>query len=111
MQPFGHLNTPLLFVSHSRDSSSHATFGRLNFLRVFISSNTHTTHTHTHTHTHKSSVRLGDPNNEGIIHPCILEISLLGGLGCGGRLLQMVLDKAERGRQYDYAVLQVRETR
>ena len=56
----------------------------------------------------QSCVRLGDPNNEGIIHPRVLEISLLGGLGCGAKLLRFVLDKAERGRQYDYAILQVR---
>ena len=44
----------------------------------------------------QSTVRCGDPWNEGIVWPRIAEISLLGGLGCGKVLvsLQILVDKA-----------------
>ena len=43
----------------------------------------------------ESSVRCGDPWNEGIIWPRIAEISLLGGLGCGKALLSLVIENLE----------------
>ena len=62
----------------------------------------------------QSTVRCGDPWNEGIVWPRIAEISLLGGLGCGKTLLSLVLEKLAgmkpTGNQnYDYAVLQATE--
>ena len=62
----------------------------------------------------QSTVRCGDPWNEGIVWPRIAEISLLGGLGCGKTLLSLALEKLAgmkpTGNQnYDYAVLQATE--
>lgn len=57
------------------------------------------------------SVRLGDPYNEGIVWPRIAEISLLGALGCGRKLVQLVIEQLEFQRasalaNYDYIALQ-----
>ena len=57
------------------------------------------------------SVRMGDPYNEGIVWPRIAEISLLGALGCGRKLLQLVIEqlefqKATTCANYDYVALQ-----
>ena len=60
----------------------------------------------------QSTVRLGDPHNEGIVWPRVAEISLLGSLGgCGRKLVQLVLEdleyqKATGSANYDYVVLQ-----
>ena len=60
----------------------------------------------------QSTVRLGDPHNEGIVWPRIAEISLLGSLGgCGRTLVSLVLEdlenqKASGSANYDYVVLQ-----
>ena len=59
----------------------------------------------------QNTIRLGDPYNEGIVWPRIAEISLLGGLGCGKALVQLVLEdleakKASGMSNYDYVILQ-----
>jgi hypothetical protein len=59
----------------------------------------------------QQTVRLGDPYNEGIIWPRIAEISLLGALGCGRTLVQLVIEqlefqKASGTANYDYVALQ-----
>ncbi len=59
----------------------------------------------------EQTVRQGDPYNEGIIWPRIAEISLLGALGCGRALVQLVIEqlefqKATGSANYDYVVLQ-----
>lgn len=59
----------------------------------------------------QQTVRLGDPYNEGIIWPRIAEISLLGALGCGRTLVQLVIEqlefqKASGAANYDYVALQ-----
>jgi hypothetical protein len=52
----------------------------------------------------------GDPDGEGVIWPHVAEVSLLGALGCGSFLLQLVLTKLEEpGSPYDYCVLQASE--
>lgn len=57
------------------------------------------------------TVHLGDPYNEGIVWPRIAEISLLGALGCGRTLVQLVIEQLEFQRatgmaNYDYIALQ-----
>ena len=57
------------------------------------------------------TVRLGDPYNEGIVWPRIAEISLLGALGCGRALVQLVIEqlefqKATARANYDFIALQ-----
>ena len=59
----------------------------------------------------QATVRLGDPYNEGIVWPRLAEISLLGALGCGQALINLVLEdlemlKASATRNYDYCILQ-----
>jgi len=59
----------------------------------------------------QKTVRLGDPYNEGIVWPRIAEISLLGALGCGKALVQLVIEHLEFLRatataNYDYIALQ-----
>lgn len=59
----------------------------------------------------QATVRCGDPWNEGIVWPRIAEISLLGALGCGKPLLELVIERleslpAKKTRNYDYVVLQ-----
>ena len=50
--------------------------------------------------------RHGDPQEHGVIWPRIAEVSLVGALGCGGWLLQFIVEQATAGKQYDYIVLQ-----
>jgi len=62
----------------------------------------------------EATVHGGDPWNEGIVYPRIAEISLFGALGCGKKLLQLVIERLERSRasesqNYDYIVLQATE--
>ncbi|KAL3915459.1 MAG: hypothetical protein SGILL_005644 [Bacillariaceae sp.] len=59
----------------------------------------------------QKTVRLGDPYNEGIVWPRIAEISLLGALGCGKALVQLVIEHLEFQRasgsaNYDYLAQQ-----
>eukprot|EP00977_Amphora_coffeiformis_P028307 scaffold34924_cov125-Amphora_coffeaeformis.AAC.2 len=56
-------------------------------------------------------VRAGDIWQEGIVWPRVAEISLLGGLGCGRTLLELVLEELTHATptplaHYDYVVLQ-----
>jgi hypothetical protein len=62
----------------------------------------------------QSTVRCGDPWNEGIVWPRIAEISLLGGMGCGKALVSLVIEKLEcmkpsTKRNYEYVCLQATE--
>lgn len=62
----------------------------------------------------ESTVRCGDPWNEGIIWPRIAEISLLGALGCGKTLVNLAIEKLESmppssKANYDFVVLQATE--
>jgi hypothetical protein len=57
------------------------------------------------------TVRIGDPYNEGIVWPRIAEISLLGALGCGRALVQLVIEQLEFQKSsakanYEYIALQ-----
>ncbi|KAG7350646.1 lysM domain containing protein [Nitzschia inconspicua] len=59
----------------------------------------------------QKTVRLGDPYNEGIVWPRIAEISLLGALGCGKALVELVIEQLEFQRasgtaNYDFVALQ-----
>ena len=59
----------------------------------------------------QSSVRAGDIWQEGIVWPRVAEISLLGALGCGRTLLELVLEELTHAvptplAHYDYVVLQ-----
>ena len=54
--------------------------------------------------------RAGDPRAEGVIWSRVGEISLVGGLGCGGFLLQLALEEMEATGAYDYAVVQATES-
>lgn len=44
--------------------------------------------------------------DDGLIYGRVAEISLLGGLGCGGALLEKVLDDLNQSSDYDFVVLQ-----
>lgn len=58
----------------------------------------------------EASVRDGDPDGEGVVWPHIAEVSLLGGLGTGRQLLDLVLDDLEAwDSPYDFVVLQATE--
>ena len=50
--------------------------------------------------------RGGDPEGEGVVWPRVAEVSLLGGLGCGRTLLQLVLDELHASKDVDFVVLQ-----
>jgi len=59
----------------------------------------------------QATVRGGDVWQEGVVWPRIAEISLLGGLGCGRILLELVLEDLERMKasskvNYDFVALQ-----
>ncbi|GBG25086.1 High mobility group protein [Hondaea fermentalgiana] len=57
-----------------------------------------------------AEIRDGDPDGEGVIWPHVAELSLLGGLGCGGALVKLVLDELEStDSPYHYVVLQATE--
>jgi hypothetical protein len=52
----------------------------------------------------------GNPDEEGVIWPNLAEVSLLGGLGCGGWLLKLILEELEQPNSpYDHVVLQASE--
>ena len=42
-----------------------------------------------------TEVFAGDPDNEGVVWPHVAELSLLGGLGCGRWLVQLIIDGLE----------------
>ena len=50
--------------------------------------------------------RWGEPDVEGVVFHTIAEISLLGALGCGAWLLQLVLQELKATGRYKYAILQ-----
>ena len=50
--------------------------------------------------------RGGDPEGEGVVWPRVAEVSLLGGLGCGTTLLNLVLDELDASGACDFVVLQ-----
>jgi len=59
----------------------------------------------------ETTVRQGDPYGEGIVWPRIAEISLLGALGCGRTLVQLIIEQLEFQKptamaNYDYIALQ-----
>jgi hypothetical protein len=59
----------------------------------------------------QSTVHAGNIHQEGIVWPRICEISLLGGLGCGKVLIDLIIEelehlKATNRANYDYVVLQ-----
>ena len=54
-----------------------------------------------------AQIYAGDPDGEGIVWPRVAELSLLGALGCGGWLLQLVIDGLETEQSpYRYIVTQ-----
>ena len=54
-----------------------------------------------------AQIYAGDPDGEGIVWPRVAELSLLGALGCGGWLLQLVIDGLETEQSpYRYVVTQ-----
>ena len=57
----------------------------------------------------QAQLHAGDPDNEGVVWPQIAEIALLGALGCGRRLIELLLDELEaEGSTYLYVVTQAR---
>jgi len=57
-----------------------------------------------------AEIRDGDPDGEGIIWPHVAELSLLGGLGCGAALVQLIIEELEsEDSPYHYIVLQATE--
>ena len=54
--------------------------------------------------------RSGDPRDQGVIWPKVAEISLMGALGCGEFLTQLVLEEMEAANAFDYAVVQATES-
>ena len=58
-------------------------------------------------HPSQAQLHAGDPDNEGVVWPQIAEISLLGALGCGRWLIELLLDELEaEGSPYLYVVTQ-----
>jgi hypothetical protein len=58
----------------------------------------------------EATPRFGDPDVEGVIWSKVAEISLLGGLGCGGAVLRGVLDELTAESEYEYVVLQATDS-
>ncbi len=54
----------------------------------------------------QQAVRVGPDAAQGYKYPRICEISLLGGLGCGGALISRSLSELRQAQKYDYVVLQ-----
>jgi hypothetical protein len=48
----------------------------------------------------------GDPDGEGIVWPRIAELSLLGALGCGRWLVELIIGELEASGDYSYIVTQ-----
>jgi len=57
-----------------------------------------------------AEIRDGDPDGEGVIWPHVAELSLLGGIGCGSFLVELILEELEHpDSPYNYVVLQATE--
>ena len=55
----------------------------------------------------QAELHAGDPDNEGVVWPRIAELSLLGALGCGRWLVELILDELEADESpYNYVVVQ-----
>uniref|UniRef100_A0A7S3Q5X7 Bromo domain-containing protein n=1 Tax=Chaetoceros debilis TaxID=122233 RepID=A0A7S3Q5X7_9STRA len=54
----------------------------------------------------QEAVREGDSSETGFKYPRICEVSLLGGLGCGGGLLSRALSELRQLDKYDFVVMQ-----
>ena len=55
----------------------------------------------------QAELHAGDPDNEGVVWPRIAELSLLGALGCGRWLVELILDELEADDSpYRYVVVQ-----
>ena len=48
----------------------------------------------------------GDPKVEGVVWPRVAEISLVGALGCGRWLVELIVEEMESKNEYDFIVLQ-----
>lgn len=51
---------------------------------------------------------LTPPQVNGVVWPTVAEIAVVGGIGCGGFLLGLLLEELEQKEQYKYVVLQAR---
>ena len=57
-----------------------------------------------------AQVHDGDPDGGGVVWPHVAEVSLLGGIGCGGWLLKLMIEELEQpGSPYEFMVLQASE--
>ncbi|KAJ1477191.1 hypothetical protein T484DRAFT_1822397 [Baffinella frigidus] len=54
----------------------------------------------------KSSMLMGWLTRQGIIFPNVAELSLLGGLGCGTRLVNLLIEQLEAGGKHDFLIVQ-----
>lgn len=55
----------------------------------------------------QAELHAGDPSNEGVVWPRIAEISLLGALGCGRWLVELLIEELEaEGSHYAFVVTQ-----
>mmetsp|Transcript_33744 Transcript_33744/g.40774 ORF Transcript_33744/g.40774 Transcript_33744/m.40774 type:complete len:578 (+) Transcript_33744:165-1898(+) len=54
----------------------------------------------------EAQTRDGDPTTTGVVWPRVAEISLVGALGCGERLVELIIDELETETPYEYVVLQ-----
>ena len=55
----------------------------------------------------QAELRAGDPDNEGVVWPRIAELSLLGALGCGRWLVELIIAQCEApDSPYSYLVTQ-----
>jgi GNAT superfamily N-acetyltransferase len=55
----------------------------------------------------QAQLHAGDPDNEGIVWPRIAELSLLGALGCGRQLVELVIANCEaENSPYEFLVVQ-----
>lgn len=58
-----------------------------------------------------ANVHCGDPEGTGVIWPHLAEVSLVGGLGCGGTIVRTILADLEQSpNNYTHVVLQVAAT-
>ena len=55
----------------------------------------------------QAELRAGDPEDQGVVWPRVAELSLLGALGCGRWLVQLIIDEMEKpDSPYAYIVTQ-----
>ena len=57
----------------------------------------------------QAQLHAGDHDGEGVIWPHVAELSLLGGIGCGGWVLQRLIERLETVGEYEYVVCQATE--